>query len=261
MVTMSAKYLEPELRSESVTSPAQELREFFTAALVTPVPRDHSETPEQLVHRRWVCAVTLAVGSFMMAWTLRTVRTSPADPVLYAAVLGLGTTWVVGTLLSGKVYLGSGNRRNGGSGSRAIVHSLLLGLVLTAVFLAGSAVVAAIPALRDPLVGLLADVQLGMLPMVVVLFVLNAIAEELFFRGGLYAAIGGQHEVLITTFVYALSTVPTGIPVLVAGSAVLGAAVGFQRRVTGGVLGPIVTHLTWLTGMMLLLPSVLTAWQ
>ena len=241
--------------------PARELRGFFTAALVTPVPRDHSETPEQLVQRRWVCAVTLAVGSFMMAWTLRTVRVSPADPVIYAATLALGTTWVVGTLLSGKVYLGGGNRRNGGDGSRAIAQSFLLGIALTAVFLAGAAVVAIVPALRDPMLGLLGDVQLGILPVVIVLFVLNAVAEELFFRGGLYAAIGGKHEVLITTFVYALSTVPTGIPVLVLGSAALGAAVGFQRRVTGGVLGPIITHLTWLAGMMLLLPQVLTAWN
>lgn len=241
--------------------PARELRDFFTAALVTQVPRDHSETPEQLVQRRWVCAVTLAVGSFMMAWTLRTVRFTPADPVLYAATLALGTTWVVGTLLSGRVYLGTGNRRDGGTGSRAIVQSLLLGLMLTAVFLAATAVVALVPILRDPLLGLLSDVQSGMLPVVIVLFVVNAVAEELFFRGGLYAAIGGQHEVLITTFVYALSTVPTGIPVLVIGSAVLGAAVGFQRRVTGGVVGPIVTHLTWLAGMMLLLPQVLSAWQ
>jgi uncharacterized protein len=268
MVSVSAKYSEPglkysepELRSKAVMNPANELRDFFTATLVTPVPRDHAETPEQLVHRRWVCAVTLAVGSFMMAWTLRTVRVSPADPVLYAAIFALCATWVVGTLLSGKVYLGAGNRRNGGSGSRAIAQSLLLGLLLTGVFLAGSAVVAVIPGLRDPLVGMLTGVQQGIIPMVIGLFILNAIAEELFFRGGLYAAIGGQHEVLITTSVYALSTVPTGIPVLVVGAAVLGAAVGFQRRVTGGVLGPIVTHLTWLAGMILLLPQVLTAWQ
>ncbi|WP_307785203.1 hypothetical protein [Janibacter melonis] len=32
---------------------------------------------------------------------------------------------------------------------------------------------------------------------------------------------------------------------------------GLQRRVTGGVLGPIITHLTWSLGMLFLLPPTL----
>lgn len=239
-------------------NPARELREFFTAALVDPVPRDHQETPEQLVHRRWVSAVTLAIGSFLMAWTL---RISPGDPSLYAATLALGTTWVVGALMSGKLYLGSANTRSGSPDSRAIMQSLLLGVLLVALFLTGAVVVAAVPALSEPLLGLLGYARLGILPVMVGLLFLNAVAAELFFRGGLYAATGGQHAVLITTFVFALSTVPTGIPILVAGAAVLGAVVGLQRRVTGGVLGPIITHVTWLTGMVFLLPAALTFWS
>ncbi len=239
-------------------NPARELRDFFTAALVDPVPRDHQETPEQLVQRRWISAVTLAIGSFLMAWTL---RISPGDPALYAATLALGTTWVVGALLSGKVYLGSGNTRTGSPGSRAIMQSLLLGVLLVALFLAGAVVVAAVPALSDPLLDLLGYARMGIVPVMVGLLFLNAVAAELFFRGGLYAATGGQHAVLITTFVFALSTVSTGIPILVVGAAVLGAVVGLQRRATGGVLGPIITHVTWLTGMVLLLPAALTFWS
>lgn len=239
-------------------NPAQELRDFFTATLVSPASQEQLETPEQLVQRRWVSAVTLAVGSFMMAWT---IRINPGDPALYAATLALGTTWVVGALLSGKLYLGSGHTRGGEKKSRAILQSLILGVLLIAVFLAGGAVIAIIPALRDPLIGLLSHAQLGILPVVITLLCLNAVAEELFFRGGLYAATGGQHAVLITTFVYALSSVPTGIPMLVLGSAVLGAVLGFQRRITGGVLGPIITHITWLAGMLLLMPGVLNLWQ
>jgi membrane protease YdiL (CAAX protease family) len=241
-----------------VINPARELRDFFTAALVDPVPRDHQETPEQLVQRRWISAVTLAIGSFLMAWTL---RISPGDPALYAATLALGTTWVVGALLSGKVYLGSGNTRSGSPGSRALMQSLLLGVLLVALFLAGAVVVAAVPALSDPLLGLLGYARMSVLPVMVGLLFLNAVAAELFFRGGLYAATGGQHAVLITTFVFALSTVSTGIPILVVGAAVLGAVVGLQRRVTGGVLGPIITHVTWLTGMVFLLPAALTFWS
>ncbi|HEY3337851.1 MAG TPA: CPBP family intramembrane glutamic endopeptidase [Propionicimonas sp.] len=238
-------------------NPVREVRDFFTAALVTPVPRDHSETAEQLVQRRWVSAVTLAIASFLMAWTL---RISPGDPAIYAITLALGTTWVVGALMSGKLHLGSANTRSGDQDSRAILQSLVIGLLLVGLFLAGATVIAAIPALRDPLLGLLEHARLGILPVFVGLLFLNAIAAELFFRGGLYAATGGQHAVLITTFVFALSTVATGIPTLVVGAAVLGAVVGLQRRVTGGVLAPIITHLTWLAGMVFLLPSALTVW-
>ncbi len=239
-------------------NPASELRAFFTAAFVAPVERDHIESPEQLVRRRWVSAATLAVGSFMMAWA---IRIPPGDPAIYAAILALGTTWIVGALLSGKLYLGSANTRRGTQDGPPILQSLAIGVVLIGIFLAGGAVVAGIPFLRDPLQLLLAHVELGYLPVVAALFSLNAVAEELFFRGGLYAAVGGQHGVLITTFVYALSTVPTGIPMLVIGAAVLGFVVGLQRRVTGGVLGPIVTHLTWLAGMLLVLPGLLTVWR
>ncbi len=239
-------------------SPLNEVRDFFTAALVNPVPRDHSETPEQLVQRRWVSAVTLAIASFLMAWTL---RINPGDPAIYASTLALGTTWVVGALMSGRLYLGSAKTRRGDRVSRAVIQSLLLGLLLVGLFLAAAVIVGGFPTLRDPLLGLMVHARTGMLPLIVGLLFLNAVAAELFFRGGLYAATGGQHAVLITTFVFALSTVSTGMPALVVGAAVLGLVVGLQRRVTGGVLAPIITHLTWLTGMVLLLPSALTIWS
>ena len=38
----------------------------------------------------------------------------------------------------------------------------------------------------------------------------------------------------------------------------LGLLTAAQRRVTGGVLGPITSHLTWSLGMLFLLPHVLT---
>lgn len=239
-------------------NPLNVVRDFFTAALVNPVPRDHSETPEQLVQRRWVSAVTLAIASFLMAWTL---RISPGNPAIYAATLALGTTWVVGALLSGKLYLGSATTRRGAQDSRAILQSVLLGLLLVGLFLVAAVIVAAFPALRDPLLGLMVHARMGVLPVIVGLLFLNAVAAELFYRGGLYAATGGPHAVLITTFVFALSTIPTGMPTLIVGAAVLGAVVGLQRRVTGGVLAPIITHITWLTGMVFLLPAALTIWN
>ena len=50
----------------------------------------------------------------------------------------------------------------------------------------------------------------------------NGAAEEVFFRGALFAAIGRKHPVLISTGVYALATVATGNPMLVFAALTLG---------------------------------------
>jgi hypothetical protein len=47
---------------------------------------------------------------------------------------------------------------------------------------------------------------------------------------------------------------------LVFAAAVLGVLVGMQRRVSGGVLAPMLTHVTWSTGMLLVLPPIMGAW-
>ena len=64
--------------------------------------------------------------------------------------------------------------------------------------------------------------------------------------------------VAITAVVYALTTVGAGIPLLVLAAGLLGVLTALQRRVTGGILGPVVTHLTWSLGMLFLLPVVLS---
>jgi membrane protease YdiL (CAAX protease family) len=63
--------------------------------------------------------------------------------------------------------------------------------------------------------------------------------------------------VLISTVIYALATVTGGNPVLVFAAAVLGTVVGLQRRAGGGVLAPILTHLTWSTAMLFAMPPLL----
>jgi membrane protease YdiL (CAAX protease family) len=231
-----------------------EVRGFFRAALLEPVDRDHHESAEALVQRRWISSTTLAVGAFMLAFTL---RLSPGDPAFYAATLVLATTWIVGGLLSGKVHLGRARTRSGAQTGRGTLHAVVIGTLLLAVFVAGAALVAPVPVLRDPLISLLDHARYGMLPVVAVLTALNAIGEELFFRGALYAAVGGRQALLVTTLVYALTTIPSGLPLMVLAAALLGTVTGLQRRVTGGVLAPIVTHLIWSLGMLFLLPPAL----
>jgi membrane protease YdiL (CAAX protease family) len=230
-----------------------ELRSFVRAALLDPVGREHEETPETLVQRRWICSVTLAVGSFMLAWSL---RLAPGDPAYYAATLTLAATWIVGALLSGRIHLGAANTRSGGRHGRGVVQAIVLGVLLLTVFLGVAALAAPVPALHEQLLLLLAHSR-GLLPVMAMLTVLNSVGEELFFRGALYAAVGGRQALLVTTLVYALSTIPTGLAVMVVVATLVGFVAGLQRRVTGGVLGPVIIHLIWSLGLLLLLPLVL----
>lgn len=232
-----------------------ELSAFARAALLAPVERDHSESDEAFRRRRVVAALTLVVGACVLAWAL---RITPGDSLFYVATLALALVWVLGAFASGRLHLGRAHRRDGGS-SRAVVQSLTLGLLLLAIFLVGAVAVARIPVLREPVDRLLAHAAYGSLSVVAVITAVNGVAEELYFRGALYAAIGRRRAVTISTLVYTLVTAAAGIPLLVLAAALLGVVTGLQRRVTGGILGPVVTHLTWSLGMLFLLPVVLDA--
>ena len=233
--------------------PVAELRAFLDAALVRPVSAPVADPPRTRVRRRIVVALTLVVGAVVLAWALR-IR--PGDPLFYAATLALAAVWGVGAVLSGPLHLGRGHTRRGTTPERPVIQSLALGLLLLAVFLAGALVVARLPGLREPVDDLLDHARFGSVPVVLAITVLNGVAEELYFRGALYAALPG-HAVGVTTFLYALTTVGSGVPLLVLAAAVVGLVTVLQRRVTGGILGPVITHITWSTGMLLLLPPVL----
>lgn len=237
-----------------MNGPVTELRRFVRAALIEPVPRDHTESDAAFRRRRLVAVITLVVGAAVLGWAL---RITPGDPLFYVGTLALAVVWTIGAFASGKLHLGRAHTRSGAADGRAVVQSLALGTVLLLVFLVGALVVARIPLLREPVDGLLAHAALGSLPVVAVITAVNGIAEELYFRGALYAGIGRRHAVAITTLVYAVVTAASGVPLLVLAAALLGLVVGLQRRVTGGILGPIITHLTWSLGMLFLLPHVL----
>ena len=83
----------------------------------------------------------------------------------------------------------------------------------------------------------------------------NGIAEELFFRGAMYAAIP-RHQVVITTVAYTVATLATGNVMLGFAAILLGVVVGLQRRATGGILAPILTHLVWSVAMLYALPAI-----
>jgi len=232
-------------------NPVTELGAFVRAALVDPVPRDHTESDAAFRRRRVVSVITLVIGAGVLAWAL---RIDAGDPTFYVATLGLAAVWAVGAFASGPLHLGRTRTRTGDASGRAVVQSLALGALLLGLFMAGAVVVAQVPVLRDPVQELLDHAVYGSLAVVTLITVVNGIAEELYFRGALYAGVGRRHAVAVTTVVYTLVTATSGIPLLVLAGALVGLVVGLQRRVTGGILGPVITHLTWSIGMLYLLP-------
>lgn len=233
--------------------PVAELRAFVDAALIRKVERDHHDPDDVFRRRQVVAAVTFVVGTAVLAWAL---RITPGDPLFYVATLALAAVWLVGALVSGPLHAGMGHTRRGET-ARPVVQSLVLGVLLLVVFLVGALVVAHIPVLREPVDQLLDHARFGAFAAVLAITFVNGVVEELYFRGALYAALP-RRQVTLTTLLYALTTVGSGVPLLVLAAAALGLVTGLQRRVTGGFLGPIITHVVWSTGMLVLLPPALS---
>ena len=97
------------------------------------------------------------------------------------------------------------------------------------------------------------DPAVGTPAALAVITLVNGIAEELFFRGAMYAAIP-RHPVLWTSLAYVVATLATGNVMLAFAAILLGAVCGLERRASGGVLAPILTHVTWSLSMLFLLP-------
>ncbi|HYH33730.1 MAG TPA: CPBP family glutamic-type intramembrane protease, partial [Nocardioides sp.] len=76
-----------------------------------------------------------------------------------------------------------------------------------------------------------------------------------FFRGAVYAAVT-RNPVLVTTVAYTIATLATGNVMLSFAAGLLGVVVGLQRRASGGILAPILTHCTWSLSMLFALPLV-----
>src|SRR3712207_9033559 len=73
----------------------------------------------------------------------------------------------------------------------------------------------------------------------------RSVAEEVFFRGSVYAAAGAARPVLASTAVYGLATTATRNPALVLASVPMGLLFAQQRRITGGIQASVLTHVVW----------------
>jgi membrane protease YdiL (CAAX protease family) len=215
------------------------------------VPRDHRQDPRPFLVRRVVTAVFVLVGAGVLGWSL---QIDPGDSTFYVATLILAATWTVGAFASGPLYLGRiTDPRRQGDLRRPVTGAILLGLLLAGIFVVGALVVRQVPLIADQVARVLDHANQGVTPLLLLVTVVNGIAEELFFRGALYAAVP-RYPVVVSTVAYLVATLATGNVMLAFAAVVLGVVVGLERRASGGVLAPILTHVTWSTVMLFALP-------
>ncbi len=227
------------------------LHRALAPALIDKVQRDHHQPDGEFRRRRIVVAVVLVIGAALLGVSL-SVR--PGAASFYPLTMSVAAVWVVGGLLSGPLHLGQIPFR--GTLRRPVVTPILMGLVAGIIFVVGALVVRQIPPLKEYVDSVLAHANEGSLPLVAIVTLVNGIAEEVFFRGGLFAAIGRRQPVVISTVVYAVATIATLNPMLVFAALVLGLVLGLQRRASGGILGPVLTHITWSSTMLFVLPPL-----
>jgi membrane protease YdiL (CAAX protease family) len=225
------------------------MRTFIRRSLWDVVPRDQRDSETAFRRRQLVAAVVVLVGAGVLGWSL---RLEPGGTTFYVAAVVLAGVWAAGAFLSGRLHLG----RIAGEGElfvRPILAPILLGLLMVGIFVLGALVVREIDPLARYVSSVLEYADEGSLTVLAVITFFNGIAEELFFRGAMYAAIP-RHPVLWTTLAYVVATLATGNVMLAFAAILLGAVCGLERRASGGVLAPILTHITWSLSMLFLLP-------
>jgi uncharacterized protein len=211
----------------------------------------HHEPPSVKRRRRIVVAIVLLLGAGVLGLAL---RRPPGEPSFYWLALALAAVWAIGALGSGPLHLGGVRWR--GRNQRPVITGTVIGLLLGAVFVVGGLIAREIPAVSELITRVLQFTDQGSWRLTMAIALVGGIAEELFYRGALYTALGGFHPVLVSTIVYVAATLASGNPMLGFAAIILGTVCALERRATGGVLAPILTHFVWTLVVLLALPPL-----
>jgi membrane protease YdiL (CAAX protease family) len=217
------------------------------------------------VNRQQITTIVFAaIGATLLGFLL---RVEPGSAAFFGLSLALAATWAIGAFAAGPLHLGRvrkglGLRRLFGEavwrfaeGRRPVLVGIGGGAALAVVFVLGALVVREIGPLRDPVATVVAYANQGAPLLLLALTVLNGLAEEVFFRGAVFDALP-RHKVSASTALYVVGTALTGNVMLAFAAVVLGAVTGYQRLVTGGILAPMLTHITWSVTMLFALPAL-----
>jgi membrane protease YdiL (CAAX protease family) len=218
---------------------------------ITNVAVPHHEPPSVVRRRRVIVAVVLVLGAAVLGLSM-TQR--PGEASFYALTLALSAVWAAGAFASGPLHLGGVRWR--GRNQRPVISGATIGLLLAGVFVLGGLIVREIPPVADLVIRVLQYTDQGSWRLTVAIALLGSIAEEMFYRGALYTALGRHHPVLVSTVLYVVATLASQNLMLAFAAIILGTVCALERRATGGVLAPILTHFVWSLVMLLALPPL-----
>ena len=210
-----------------------------------PEPADPgpAQTPRRLI---WIVAA-LVMGAALLAATLRV-----KDGSMWFALLGLlvAATWLIGARISGPIRI----RPTRPSPHVTALWALAIAGLSFLGFLAADLIGQHITFVSSALHGVLARADTGSRVIILVVTLVNGVAEEAFFRGALYSELSSHRPVLTSTIIYVVVTAATGNVALIVAAAVMGVIFALERRATASVLASSITHLSWSTLMIFCLP-------
>jgi len=211
----------------------------------------HHEPPSIVRRRRIVVAIVLVLGAAALSQAL---RRHPGEPSFYWLSLALAGIWALGAFASGPLHLGGVCWR--GRNQRPVISGSVIGLLLGGVFVLGGLIAREIPVVAELITRVLQYTDQGSWRLTMAIALMGGIAEELFYRGALYTALGWHYPVLISTVVYVAASLASGNLMLGFAAIFLGTVCSLERRATGGVLAPILTHFVWTLLVLLALPPL-----
>jgi CAAX protease family protein len=162
----------------------------------------------------------------------------PGSAQFYQLTAGLAATWTGAALTAGSPA--AGRVRPG-----QLVRPVLTGAATFGLFYGIARVARHWPVLDQAIRSVLRYVDEGSTVPVLIAAGVNAVAEELFFRGAVWELTGGARPLVATTAACTASTAATGNLALVLGGAATSVVFGAERARSGGVVAPAVAHVTW----------------
>jgi len=191
-------------------------------------------------------AVACVIGAALLWGTFHTTR---GDTSFWLVGYSLAAVWIVGALAVGGV-------RPGRTSPPVIAAAVVVGVAAFAFVYVAYRLLRDVPVMGGALDRVVGTADAAHVGAVLALAVVNAVAEELFFRGAIGSLLGRDEPwrfVIATTAVYALVTAASSNVALVLagmGMGALFATVAWRAR---GVLASSVCHVTWSTFMLLAL--------
>ncbi len=215
-------------------------------------PAGHAEPATVRARRRRVVTATGIGGAGLLGISL---STKAGSPQFYLLTMGLAGTWATGALSSGPLPLNMPQGRED-TQRHPVIMPVLTGAAAFGLFYGTAQLARHIPPLNRAIGSVLRYADDGSTPLVLLTACANAVAEELFFRGALWSLAQDSHPLAKTTLAYAATTAATRNPALVLAGTATSVLFGLQRRTSGGILAPALTHLTWSLLMLRYLPPL-----